>query len=44
MILSLHRLKWGEIAEGVDCDSVGHLGFGTEDQIVTAPAEERLYI
>lgn len=42
-IMSLQRLKWGEATEGIDCDSIGHLGFGTEDQNVITPVEGRLY-
>ncbi|KAL6915311.1 hypothetical protein FSST1_006806 [Fusarium sambucinum] len=41
--MSLQKLKWGDIAEALHDDGVGHLGFGTEDQEVTAPVEGRLY-
>jgi hypothetical protein len=41
--MSLQKLKWGEITEAVNSDGVGHLGFGTEDQDITAPVEGRLY-
>ncbi|KAF5024391.1 hypothetical protein F66182_3477 [Fusarium sp. NRRL 66182] len=41
--MATKNLRWGEVSDGSDSNTVGHLAFGTEEQVMTEPVDGRMY-